>query len=450
MPWYEWILSIVLFIVALGMLITIHEAGHLSMAKLFKVYCHEFSIGFGPKLLKKRKKGKETYFSIRAIPLGGYVSMYGEDETKPEDMPNIGEERSLEGVKKWKKAIIVSAGIILNAIVALVLIAVSNIAFPVMHPSSIVKVETSSLVQSLGVSDGDRVKFVYPDYKESDGAIESWYYEFTDSKKEIHADSFYILDNNITLDNGYHYVLCYSFTGNKGDIKFTDGLKLYIAVAKDDLSKYSHTNEMFNDWAIQADSPEYYPNIEENVYKIGKSTKFTANISFLTENEELKTVAIPFKTEENGTKIQFTDIGLYLTTIKEWLPFGERVKNTFIDYGDASIAVFKGLGVLFSGGIKNMSGVVGIFQTSASLYSNYTFATYLYFWGLISVNLAIFNLLPFPGLDGWQLLVTAIEGISKKKIPTKLKSIMSAIGLGLLFLLMIVIVVLDVLRIAGM
>jgi regulator of sigma E protease len=66
-------------------------------------------------------------------------------------------------------------------------------------------------------------------------------------------------------------------------------------------------------------------------------------------------------------------------------------------------------------------------------------------WGLISVNLAIFNLLPFPGLDGWQLLVTAIEGISRKKVPTKVKSIISAVGLVLLFGLMIFITIKDIL-----
>ena len=74
---WQWILSIVLFIFSLGVLIVIHELGHFSMAKLFNVYCQEFSIGFGPALLHKRKKGKETSFSIRAVPLGGYVSKIG-------------------------------------------------------------------------------------------------------------------------------------------------------------------------------------------------------------------------------------------------------------------------------------------------------------------------------------------------------------------------------------
>ena len=127
----------------------------------------------------------------------------------------------------------------------------------------------------------------------------------------------------------------------------------------------------------------------------------------------------------------------------------QRMKYTFEDYGNASVAVFKGIGMLFTGGLRNMSGIVGIFTTSAQLYGNYQFATYLYFWGLISVNLAIFNLLPFPGLDGWQILVTTVEGITRKKIPNKVKSIVSFVGLALLFLLMIAVISFDVLRIVG-
>ena len=134
---------------------------------------------------------------------------------------------------------------------------------------------------------------------------------------------------------------------------------------------------------------------------------------------------------------------------KTWLPFGTSLRYTFEDFGTAAGAVFKGLKILLTGGIRNMSGVVGIFDTSASLYSQYTFSTYLYFWGLISINLAIFNLLPVPGLDGWQLLVTAVEGITRKKIPSKVKTIVSIVGIGLLFLLMGAIIVLDILRIVG-
>ena len=67
-----------------------------------------------------------------------------------------------------------------------------------------------------------------------------------------------------------------------------------------------------------------------------------------------------------------------------------------------------------------------------------------FYAGLISINLAFFNLLPFPGLDGWQLLVTVIEGVSRKKVPQKVQGIVSTICLVLLFGLMIFIAVKDV------
>ena len=68
-------------------------------------------------------------------------------------------------------------------------------------------------------------------------------------------------------------------------------------------------------------------------------------------------------------------------------------------------------------------------------------------WGMISVNLAIFNLLPFPGLDGWHLLVIIVEGITKKEIPSKVKNIVSTIGMILLFALMAVVFIKDIIGI---
>ena len=72
--------------------------------------------------------------------------------------------------------------------------------------------------------------------------------------------------------------------------------------------------------------------------------------------------------------------------------------------------------------------------------------TFFYYGGLVSLNLAIFNLLPFPGLDGWGLFVTVIEKIFKKKIPQKAKAIVSYVGFGLLMLLAIFITVKDVIN----
>ena len=127
------ILHILLFILCLSVLVVIHELGHLAAAKAFGVYCFEFSVGFGPALFRKKRKRGETYIAIRSIPFGGYVSMYGENENDTSELPdgveNIDPKRSLANVKKWKKAIIMAAGVFLNAVLALVLFFISNSCF---------------------------------------------------------------------------------------------------------------------------------------------------------------------------------------------------------------------------------------------------------------------------------------------------------------------------------
>ena len=118
-------MRIIVFILGLSLLITIHELGHFIVAKIFGVYCHEFSIGMGPAIFSK-KKG-ETKYSIRWLPIGGYVSMAGEEvnsnikeddsnivdaeivekdtevkENKDEEeMIDIPYERTINGIKAW-------------------------------------------------------------------------------------------------------------------------------------------------------------------------------------------------------------------------------------------------------------------------------------------------------------------------------------------------------------
>lgn len=107
--------TILLAILFFGLIILVHEAGHFSFAKLFKVKVNEFSIGMGPKILS-RKKG-ETRYSWRLLPIGGYVSMEGEDEDSED-------ERAFNNIKCWKRIIIVVAGAVINIVLGLIIVAV--------------------------------------------------------------------------------------------------------------------------------------------------------------------------------------------------------------------------------------------------------------------------------------------------------------------------------------
>ncbi|MEG0365120.1 MAG: RIP metalloprotease RseP [Erysipelotrichales bacterium] len=107
------------FIVVLTVIVIVHELGHLIAAKKFNVYCGEFSIGFGPALFKK--KFKETTLAIRALPIGGYVQMAGEEDASGELYDSIPPERCVNGIEPWKQAIIMGAGIFMNIVLALVI-----------------------------------------------------------------------------------------------------------------------------------------------------------------------------------------------------------------------------------------------------------------------------------------------------------------------------------------
>lgn len=450
---WEWIVSVILFIVALSVIIAIHELGHLSMAKLFNVYCQEYSIGFGPALLKKKRKKGETYFSIRAVPLGGYVSMYGEGMELEEGV-NIPEERSIEGIKKWKKIIVVSAGVVFNAITAFILILISNVAFPLTRTTSKAVVTENGYAYNIGIREDYRMQILHSKSQvnqNEDGStsISPFSIIYDDENGSTKSAVFFVLDNDILYEkNQTHYVLTYYPNTAKSDNNLSECLILYVAASKEEVKANSVLNEVYQSWMEEENSPEYYPNFIKSPYLFENDNipaKIQFNCSSDPKNKDIKTFNFEIKAVDK--KIQ--DLGLALKVEKEWLSFGERITNTFDDYGRAASAVFRGVVNLFTHGIKNMSGIVGIFTTSAELYATSTFATYLYFWGVISINLAIFNLFPFPGLDGWQILVTTVEGISKKKIPNKLKTIMSLIGLALVFMLMIAVVVMDVLRIVG-
>ncbi|MDH8676592.1 RIP metalloprotease RseP [Fusibacter bizertensis] len=120
-------LTIISFVFIFGMIVFAHELGHFTTAKLNGIKIHEFALGMGPVILKKQ--GKETLYSLRALPIGGYVKMEGEDEDS--DDP-----RSFSNKKPLPRLIILAAGAIMNFILAYVLLVI--IMFGMGAPSNYV------------------------------------------------------------------------------------------------------------------------------------------------------------------------------------------------------------------------------------------------------------------------------------------------------------------------
>ena len=152
-------LTILLFLLLLSAIICIHELGHLAAAKKFGVYCYEFSFGMGP-LLFKRKKG-ETQYSIRAVPVGGFVAMAGEqdgDEAYPDAV--VPEGRRLTDQKWWKKVIIMLAGVFMNFVMAYVifsLILLANGGIRMSAKAVVESVVEGSPAEEAGFEAGDKI-----------------------------------------------------------------------------------------------------------------------------------------------------------------------------------------------------------------------------------------------------------------------------------------------------
>ena len=155
-------MGIVWFILILGAIILVHEFGHFIFSKLFKVYVYEFSLGMGPKLLHYKKKKGETEYCLRLIPIGGFVSLAGEDA---DDNDKIPDDRKLYNKPVWQRFIIMVAGATMNFVFAFVVLFIMALIYggasmkPIIatvsedYPAYLAGVEVGDTVVSI---DGER------------------------------------------------------------------------------------------------------------------------------------------------------------------------------------------------------------------------------------------------------------------------------------------------------
>lgn len=139
------------FLVAIlffGLLISIHELGHFVFAKLFKVKVNEFALGMGPAIFKK-KKGDTTY-ALRLLPIGGYVSMEGEDEESAD-------ENAFNRKKVWKRIIIVAAGAIMNLILGVVIVGTILSMDDLIATNKVLYFHEGAISQQTGLQENDEI-----------------------------------------------------------------------------------------------------------------------------------------------------------------------------------------------------------------------------------------------------------------------------------------------------
>lgn len=429
------------------LIIFIHEFGHFITAKKSGIKVNEFSLGMGPKIFSFGKG--ETKYSLRVFPIGGFCAMEGEDEESPEP-------RAFNNAKVWKRMIVVIAGAVMNIILGFVLMFVVVVQQDAYSSTEVQSFPATSFSSCTGLQSGDVIKEI-----NGYGISTSMDFNYPISTAELKTVDGSTLEIYKEDCGNNLYNMAVSLVQDKNN-KLSDE---QVSKVNELLSK--STNEI-----VKAKSKEDAFSVYENYYKkindacgikdykvekiVEKETRkrYTADILVERNGEEklLKNVQFfTFTTKDNSDPQ--VSIDFYVKPIEK--TFGSVLSQTFKQTISTCKMIYASLGGLLTGkfGLKDMSGPIGIASAvttvaSESLSSGFMSAvnSIIYVMMIITVNLGLFNMLPFPALDGGRFVFLIIEAIRGKSVPRKVEAIVNGIGMGLLILLMILITANDIFK----
>lgn len=429
------------------LIIFIHEFGHFITAKKSGIKVNEFSLGMGPKIFSFGKG--ETKYSLRIFPIGGFCAMEGEDEESPEP-------RAFNNAKVWKRMIVVIAGAVMNIILGFVLMFVVVVQQDAYSSTEVQSFPATSFSSCTGLQSGDVIKEI-----NGYGISTSMDFNYPISTAELKTVDGSTLEIYKEDCGNNLYNMAVSLVQDKNN-KLSDE---QVSKVNELLSK--STNEI-----VKAKSKEDAFSIYENYYKkindacgikdykvekiVEKETRkrYTADILVERNGEEklLKNVQFFTYTTKDNSDPQVS-IDFYVKPIEK--TFGSVISQTFKQTISTCKMIYASLGGLLTGkfGLKDMSGPIGIASAvttvaSESLSSGFMSAvnSIIYVMMIITVNLGLFNMLPFPALDGGRFVFLIIEAIRGKSVPRKVEAIVNGIGMGLLILLMILITANDIFK----
>ena len=349
---------IVIAIIAFGVLIAVHELGHFIAAKALGVRVNEFAIGMGPKILKKQ--GKETLYTLRALPLGGFCAMEGQDE-------GTDDPRAFTSKKRWRRVVILVAGSVANVIAAFIVIVLLTSGAEIFIGTTI-----TELVEDFPNAGVDGIK---PG----------------DTLVSVNGERLY----------------------------YSDDFRMFMGI-------FESRGDTTVDLVLRRDGETITLNsfpLERNWYQIDGEMRFRYGITF----------------------------NIIEATAMEQFKFSCYQTMNFVRLIRVSLAQ------LFSGaaGIRDLSGPVGIVDAMNNIGQTApTFGAALgsiaVFTAFIGVNLAVFNMLPIPAVDGGRILFVFItwfiEKIIRRQLDPKYEGYIHNTAMVLLFGFMIFILINDVVK----
>ena len=360
-------ITLIAALIVFSAVIAIHEFGHFTVAKLCGIQVNEFSIGMGPALWKKIYKG--TQYSLRALPVGGYVALEGEespesqqaeaarDEREAEDENSVPPEQRtgipLNEAPVWQRVLVMVAGafmtFVLGFVVLVILVAAQEGA---ITSKTIYSIENDALCGQTGLQAGDEIVAV-------------------------------------------------------------NGRRCFVA--------------------------------NDILYELVRTEAYRARFTVKRDGQKVELPDVQFDTWQDEDGQTHMTLGFTVYGIKKTpLNVLKEAWNSTLYYGRI---VFTSLADLVRGreSINNLSGPVGI-VTAIGQAASYGWQDLLELLALITINLGVFNLLPFPALDGGKVVFLIIEGVTGHAVPEKLQGTLTIAAFALLFGLMLFATYNDIIR----
>ncbi len=438
------------FIVALGILVAVHEWGHFWVARRCGVKVQRFSIGFG-KALWSRKDKLGTEYVVAAIPLGGYVKMLDErvEQVKQEELHMAFNRQNV-----WKRIAIIAAGPGVNFLFAIVALWLMFMIGVQSVKPVIANAEPDSIYAKAS--------------REQDVIINSINGHATEDWNAVNLEIISAIGErelllNVTSSQGVDRTLTLDISNWKFDPDKESGLQslgiipfrpqITNQVGKvEESSAGERAGLRENDFIVQFNGTTVQ-NWEQIVEFIEPRAAQEVTLGVLRDENLIELTTVLGSTERNGKTVGL--LGIYpfqspwpeeYVFEQQYGPVGALIEGTKKTWRLIEVSISM-IGKLFSGdvSVKNLSGPISIAQ-GAGMSASYGIVTFLSFLALISVNLGIINLLPLPVLDGGHLLYYFVELFTGKPVSESVQEVGFKIGGVALLLLMTVAIFNDIAR----
>lgn len=418
--------AIIAFIIIFGILVVVHEFGHFYMAKRSGILVREFSIGMGPKLFATRKNG--TTYTIRWLPLGGYVRMAGmaDDESEIE----AGTQATLlldeqETVQKINTSDKVTT---LNGV-----------------PFQIAKTDLQKELWIEGYESGDESELKRYSVSHDATIVESDGTEVQIAPVDVQFQSASLINRMLT-----------NFAG-----PFNNFILAIVAFALFAFLNGGVPQNKAIVSTVMPNSPAQKAGLkmDDRLVKVAgkKVTTFTdfssviakypnkpVNVQVKRANQTKSLEITPKAVKVEGQKGKVGQIGV---TAGLNHSVGAKLKYGFTQSWANATQIFKILGSFLTGGfsLNKLAGPVGMYSMTTQ-FASQGFTMLVYFLAFLSVNLGIMNLIPIPALDGGKLVINVIEAIRGKPISPEKEGIVTLVGVGIMVVLMVLVTWNDIQR----